>query len=196
MKRSALALLGATLAACSQPAQETDAPAAAAPAQQSVQTGNPGCAAAAQRLWQAAALRLTIEARLAGPACDKMIAVLSIRDGTGRPLYADAAPIAAIPLAFNPQADEEAMTRDVAAWISGSGQPATARALPAWRAGSAAPPPAFFAMIDRAAYEAARAEAWPLFCYPNGAESAACVAADVRRGTVLRLGDLRPEAAP
>lgn len=194
--RAALVLLLA-LGACS-PKTPGAAPATAPPAQTAAAqpSSAAGCAVTTARAWQAGAAHYTIEASLHGAACGSAAALLVIRNAAGETLYADAAPVTNLDLAFNPRADDATMARDVAAWISGEGYGPTAAGLPAWGAGAERPPGVFFAMTDRETYEAARAAAWPMFCYPNGGESAACVAQDARHGILVRLGDSRPEAMP
>ena len=195
MRAASILLLA--LAACSPKAPE-GAPTATPATQVSVvaPAGAAGCAITTSRPWQAGGARYTIEASLHGAACGSAAALLVIRNAQGATLYADAAPVTQLDLAFNPRTDDATMTHDVAAWITGEGYGPTAAGLPAWPADAARPPGAFFAMIDQATYEAARAGAWPLFCYPNGGESAACVAQDARHGVLVRLGDTRPEAMP
>lgn len=190
-----LAAIG--LAACSQtpaaPATQTETTTNSAAAT-SVAAG-PGCTAEANRAWVVGTIAYQIDARLIGPDCARAVAFVVIRNPAGQPLYADAGPIAQIPLAFNPRADARTMQENLAAWIETEPMAQDASQLPAWPAGAATAPATISTRLSRAAYEAIRAEAAPLFCYPDSAESHACAALDALHGTITPLGSLRPEAA-
>ena len=137
----------------------------------------------------------TIGAIAGGPDCQKAVALIVIRDAQGLALYADGTVLLGNTLAFNPNADDETMTRDLAAWLTNQGPGATAETLPAWAPDAPAPAAIFLPTVGRETYEAARTAKWPLFCYPTGPEIAACVGYDAPHGVVQKLGFHRPEAA-
>lgn len=184
------------LAACSQPAS---GPPAEAPSTPVLSPGGAivaeGCAITAQSNWTPGRAHLSIEATLHGPTCGKAAALIVIRDAQGLALYADGTVLLGNTLAFNPNADDETMTRDLAAWLTNQGPGATAETLPAWAPDAPAPAAIFLPTVGRETYEAARTAKWPLFCYPTGPEIAACVGYDAPHGVVQKLGFHRPEAA-
>ncbi|MBL8535949.1 MAG: hypothetical protein JNM59_00945 [Hyphomonadaceae bacterium] len=172
------------LAACTpqpQPAQTTQLPPLQAP----------GCTAQTSRDWSAVGSQYyVIEAEARGDACADAIATLRIKSMDGAVLFSGDYPVRDVPLAFNPNNDQTGLRNDIEAWIQNSADPATANTLPAWPAG-AARPPGFEPRVGRSQYEAARGAQGPLFCFPDGAESNACVAMAGDNATLL--GSLTPE---
>lgn len=153
------------------------------------------CAATTSRAWVVGTVAYQVDARLAGPDCARAVALIVISNPAGQPLYADAAPITQIPLAFNPRADARTMQENLDAWLTTEPMARDASQLPAWPAGAVTAPVTVSTRLSRAAYETLRAQAAPLFCYPDSAESHACAALDTLHGQFTRLGSLRPEAA-
>ncbi len=189
MKRAGLAILALALAACSPPAeQQTAEIPSPAPAPVS------GCEAQASRDWSAVGSQYyLIEAQLAGATCADAIATLRIKAREGDAiLFEQSYPIASVPLAFNPNNDRAGLSNDLELWTQNTSETQTADSLPAWPAGAQRPPgfqPA--PGINRNRYEGARGAQGPLFCYPDGGESNACVA--MAGDTATLLGSLTPE---
>lgn len=191
MKHAGWALAALTLAACSPPAQDAKSedvaatvPIGAAPA---------GCFAESSRDWSAVGSQYyVIEAEATGATCRDANATIRITTSGGQVLFERAYPTAQVPLAFNPNGDQTGLRTELEAWTQNTAEPETADTLPAWPAGAQRPP--HFQPADgvtRNAYENARGAQGPLFCYPDGAESNACVALAGDRATLL--GSLTPE---
>jgi hypothetical protein len=98
-----------------------------------------------------------------------------------------------VPLAFNPNNDQTGLRSDLEGWTQNTAQSATADTLPPWPSG-ARNPPGFQPAVTRGQYELARGNQGPLFCFPDGAESNACVA--MAGATATLLGSWTPEMAP
>ncbi len=186
----ALALaLALGLAACAPPAQDTVG-VQSVPAPASVAAR---CTAQASHDWSAVGSQYyLVEAEGAGPSCAEATATIRLKSRDGTVLFEQAYEVAAVPLAFNPNADQTTFRADLDAWTQNVAETPTADWLPAWPSGAARPPgfqPA--AGVTRARYEAARGAQGPLFCYPDGNESNACVALAGDNATLL--GSLTPE---
>jgi hypothetical protein len=151
----------------------------------------PGCTAQASRDWSAVGSQYyLIEAEAQGATCAAATATLRIRSRGGRLLYAQDYAVADVPLAFSPSADQTTLRAEIEAWTLNTAETPTADWLPAWPA-RAERPPHFQPAVNRARYESARGAQGPLFCYPDGAESNACVA--MAGDTATLLGSLTPE---
>lgn len=191
MKRWACALTSAALAACSPPAPAPAPPATTAeiPAAGIAQ---PGCSTEASRDWSAAGGQyFIVEADAYGDSCANATVTIRFRSRGGAILYERAYRLADIPLAFNPNADRATLRADLEAWIANTAGAPTADWLPPWTRG-AERPPGFQPATTRNFYEAARGAQGPLFCYPDGGESNACLALAGERVTLL--GSLTPES--
>jgi hypothetical protein len=117
---------------------------------------------------------------------------MRITSRDGRVLFERAYRTADVPLAFNPNGTQSDLRAELEAWTQNVAEEPTADWLPAWPAGAQHPPhfqPA--PGVTRATYEGARGAQGPLFCYPDGGESNACVALDGDRATLL--GSRTPE---
>lgn len=192
MKHAGLAVMVLALAACSPPqgneakiedvASTTPAGAEAA-----------GCFAETSRDWSAVGSQYyVIEAEARGATCREATATLRITSQQGALLFEQAYPTAQVPLAFAPNSDQTALRNELEEWTVNTADPATADTLPAWPRGAERPPgfrPA--AGVTRNSYEAVRGAQGPLYCYPDGGESNACVAMAGDRATLL--GSLTPE---
>lgn len=188
IKRAGVAILTIALIACAPPQQEQTAEIPAMPPPVS------GCEAQASRDWSAVGSQYyLIESQLTGAACADAVATLRIKAREGQAvLFEQSYPIAGVPLAFNPNNDHAGLSNDLELWTQNTAEVETADWLPAWPSGAARPPgfqPA--AGINRGRYEGARGNQGPLFCYPDGAESNACVA--MAGDTATLLGSLTPE---
>lgn len=177
-------LLAMALTACSQP--QPDHAVAAEPPPVVI-----GCVAQASRDWSAVGSQyylIDVEAR--GTTCGAAEAIMRIESREGVVLFERAYPVAQVPLAFNPNNDRSGLRADLEAWAQNTAETQTADWLPPWPA-RAGKPPNFEPAVTRGQYEAARGAQGPLFCYPDGAESNACVAMAGDRATFL--GSLTPE---
>lgn len=190
MKYGSLALFALLLAACSPPqARET----------QTAQIPNTpvapvmGCSVEASRDWSAVGSQYyLIEAEAEGETCREATATLRIKTPQGAVLFERAYPTAQVPLAFSPVSDRTGLQAELDAWLQNTADPQTADTLPPWPARAERPPgfqPA--AGVTRNVYENARGAQGPLFCYPDGGESNACIAMSGDRATLL--GSLTPE---
>jgi hypothetical protein len=188
MKRAGLALVAALLTACSPPQQQ----------QADSSTGDApppilaGCTAQASHDWSAVGSQYyLVEAEAHGDTCAEAVATIRIksRDGSAV-LFTRDYPIREVSLAFNPNGDQTSLRSDLEGWIVNTADPATADTLPAWPNG-AARPPGFEPAVPRNRYEGARGNQGPLFCYPDGGESNACIA--MAGNTATFLGSLTPE---
>jgi len=181
-----LSVLVLAAAACSpEPPSQTAAvpPPTIAPQQ--------GCTAIASHDWSAVGSQYyLIEAEAEGETCADARATMRIRSRGGETLFERTYPVSAIPLAFNPNADQTTLRADLEAWAQNAAETPTADWLPRWPSG-AARPPYFEPSVSRNVYENARGAQGPLFCFPNGAESHACIALAGDRATLL--GSRTPE---
>jgi len=175
------------LAACSPPAPATKT--AEIPASSTAQQD--GCNAETSRDWSAVGSQYyVIEAQAHGATCVEAVATITIKAREGTVLFTRDYPTSQVPLAFNPNDDQTGLRTDLEGWIANTAEPATADTLPAWPAG-AARPPGFEPAVPRNRYEAARGAQGPLFCFPDGGESNACVA--MAGDSAVLLGSLTPE---
>ncbi|HYD87958.1 MAG TPA: hypothetical protein VEA80_10815 [Vitreimonas sp.] len=186
MTRAGLVVIAFALAACSPPQPETKT--AEIPVTPSAPQA--GCSAVASRDWSAVGSQYyVIEAEAQGETCAAAVATIRIRAREGEVLFTRDYPVAQVPLAFNPNNDQTGLRTDLEAWIQNTAEPPTADTLPAWPNG-AGNPPGFTPAAPRNRYEGARGAQGPLFCYPDGAESNACVAMAGDSATLL--GSLTP----
>jgi len=91
---------------------------------------------------------------------------------------------------INPTSDQTGFRSDLEEWTTNVADTPTANWLPAWPSG-ADHPPFFRPSVSRAQYESFRGMQGPIFCYPDGAESNACVAMNGDHATFL--GSRTPE---
>ena len=189
MKHAGLAFVAVLLTACSPPAQqknEAGATTASIPAPITA-----GCSAQTSHDWSAVGSQYyIIEAEAEGATCGEAIATMRIESRDGAVLFTRDYPIREVPLAFNPNGNQTTLRSDIESWAQNTAEPPTADTLPAWPAG-AQRPPGFEPAVARNRYEAARGAQGPLFCYPDGAESNACIA--MAGDTATYLGSLTPE---
>ncbi len=187
MKRATIALAVLALAACSPPQQKSDVATAELPPA----AARAGCFAEYSQDWSAVGSQYyVIETEAEGPTCAEATATMRITARDGTVLFEHAYRTAAIPLAFNPNSNQTALRAELEAWSQNTAEPPRASTMPAWPAG-AARPPHVQPEVTRAQYEAARGAQGPLFCYPDGTESNACIALAGDRATLL--GSLTPE---
>jgi hypothetical protein len=191
MKRTTLTIAALVLAACSPPqADEAKVEDVAATAP----IGQPaGCFAEASRDWSAVGSQYyVIEAEARGASCPEATATIRITSQQGATLFERSYPTAQVSLAFNPNSDQTGLRNELEEWTVNTAEPPTADTLPAWQSGAQKPPgfqPA--SGVTRNTYEGARGAQGPLFCFPDGGESNACVAMAGDRATLL--GSLTPE---
>lgn len=183
MKRAGLIVVAALMAACSPP-QQTDTAHATVPIAEA-------CSAQTSHDWSAVGSQyFIIEAKAEGATCADAVATMSIKSREGAVLFTRDYPVREVPLAFNPNGNQTSLRSDLEAWTQNTAEPPTADTLPQWPAG-ARRPPGFEPAVSRNRYEGARGAQGPLFCFPDGGESNACVA--MAGDSATYLGSLRPE---
>ena len=187
MKKFLLAAALFALAACGQRAEE-----AAPPAPVAGLSATPACAAESQSTWTVANKIYRIDARAEGDSCPEALANLRLLSPSGAAIFETQYPVADVPLSFRAGADQAVLQQELNAWVQNVAQNPTADSLPAWPNG-AEKPPHFIPQAVRADYEAARAAKRPIFCFPDGGESNACVALDPQTDAALLLGSWTPE---
>lgn len=193
MKHAGAVLLAVALAACSPPSA-TSSTSEGARAETAIVGAPPaaGCMAQASHDWSAVGSQYyIIEAEASGDTCAQANATIRIKSTDGAMLFTRTYPVRDVPLAFNPNNDQTGLREDLEAWTQNTADPATADILPAWPAG-AQRPPHFRPAAPRNHYEAARGAQGALFCFPDGAESNACVA--MAGDTATYLGSWTPES--
>ncbi len=191
MKHASLALIALTLAACSPPAETTQVEDVAETTPSAAQAA--GCFAEFSRDWSAVGSQYyVIEAEASGATCADAVAMMRVTSRDGTVLFERGYPTAQVPLAFNPNGDQTGLRTELEEWTSNTADPATADTLPAWPSRAARPPHFTPAEgVTRVIYEGARGAQGPLFCFPDGGESNACVAMSGDQATLL--GSLTPE---
>jgi len=186
MIRASLAALALVVAACSpeSPSQRAELPPAttAPPA---------GCTAQTSHDWSAVGSQYyLIEAEAEGATCAEAQATMRIKSRDGVTLFERTYATSSVPLAFSPNSDQAVLRNEIEAWAANAAETPTADWLPAWPP-RAERPPYFQPAVTRNVYENARGAQGPLFCFPDGAESNACVAMAGDRATLL--GSHTPE---
>lgn len=146
-----------------------------------VANADEACRAEATAMWSTPAGSMQLQASTSGPTCDKSVASLVIRNGSGDALYASIYPVTSL-FGFEGTGSPEAMQKALAAWIDPSGSPMrTSTDLPPWRPDAEQPESGEFPFYpseqyaEPTAYEQLRAQALPIYCYPQGRESLACL---------------------
>jgi hypothetical protein len=192
MKRVSFAVLALALTACSPPQQGGQAQEVSDQTPAAAQAA--GCFAEASQDWSAVGSQYyVIEAEATGATCREAVATLRITSRDGAVLFEHAYPTAQVSLAFAPNSDQTALRNELEEWIQNTADTPTADWLPAWPAGAQRPPrfqPA--SGVTRNRYEQFRGNQGPLFCFPDGGESNACIAMVQQQATLL--GSLTPES--
>ena len=190
IRRWSLVGVAMVLAACSpQPQQQTQTP-GTTPSANAPTAIN--CSAQTSHDWSAPGSQYyMVEAEAHGPTCKEAVATIRVRARSGAVLYEKTYPVAEVPLAFNPNDDQTGMRSDLEGWATNAADSPSADWLPAWPAG-AEHPPFFRPVVTRQVYEGARGAQGPLFCYPDGAESNACLSMNGDHATLL--GSRTPES--
>lgn len=194
MKRAGLSLLALMLAgACTPPSAEKDDQTAETSATATVAPVQDGCNAQSAHDWSAVGSQYyVVEAEAHGDTCQTATATMRIKSRDGVVLFERSYRTAQVPLGFNPNSDQTGLREEIEAWTQNTADTPTADWLPAWPGGAARPPgftPA--AGITRNRYEQFRGAQGPLFCFPDGGESNACVG--MQGDTATLLGSLTPE---
>ncbi len=180
MRRVSAALAFAILAACAPPRQQAASEPPPPPAR-----AYAGCTGQASHDWSAVGSQYyVIEAEAAGETCADATATMRIETRDGVVLFERAYAIGDVPLAFNPANDQTGLRAELDGWAQNAAEIPTADTLPPWPAG-AAHPSNFQPAAPRSRYEAARGAQGPLFCFPDGASSNACVAMAGDQATYL-----------
>lgn len=196
MKRWGLSLLALALAACTPPnAQKGDDSADASTSDTTAPLQQDGCNAQYSRDWSAVGSQYyVIEAEAHGDTCPTANATMRIKSRDGAVLFERSYQTAQVPLAFSPNSDQTGLREEVEGWASNTAETPTADWLPAWPQ-RADHPPGFTPAsgVTRNRYEQFRGAQGPLFCFPDGGESNACVG--MQGDTATLLGSLTPERA-
>jgi hypothetical protein len=150
------------------------------------------CSAASMGNWDVANKSYAVQARAEGPSCPEAIVTLRLLSPAGATLFEARHPVANVPLSFRASPDQAVLQQELDAFIVNVAQNPTAESLPAWPAG-AEKPPHILPQVNRADYEAARTARRPIFCYPDGGESNACLALDPQADQAVLLGSWTPE---
>jgi hypothetical protein len=186
--RLALAVSLFALAACqpSTPPASESAATATPPAEVATAAPAGACDVSVSAPWiKQDAQSYAVEALVFGPTCKQGVAMLVVRDGAGTPVYTWSG-LTDYLFGLRDAADPEAMKTALAEWIFQPTEPDTTATLPAWEETEGQPRRAEFPFMpeswfDKAAWDALKAEALPMFCFPQGIESQQCA--------VLRKGD-------
>jgi hypothetical protein len=191
MKKLLLSAALFGLAACGQQAAQT---AETAPTEDIRDATPPAaaCSADSSGTWEVAGKTYTVQGHAEGANCADAIATIKFLSANGTALFETQHPTADVPLAFAPNSDQARLQTELNAWVQNVAQVPDASGLPAWPA-SAQKPPHFIAQVSRADYEAARTAKRPIFCYPDGGESNACIALNPAADTAILLGSWTPE---
>lgn len=179
--RLALAASLFALAACqpsTAPASESSAPATRS-AEVATTAPAGACDVSVSAPWvKQDAQTYAVEGHVFGPTCKQGVAMLVVRDGAGTPVYTWSG-LTDYLFGLRDAADPEAMKTALADWIFQMPEPDTTASLPAWEETDGQPKRAEFPFMpeswfDKAAWDALKAEALPLFCFPQGIESQQC----------------------
>jgi hypothetical protein len=122
-----------------------------------------------------------VEAHAYGPSCDKAVSSLTVRDGSGKPVWV----YAGLPVQLSYDMDpvkgptREQLKTFLDTWLDTAKLETTA-ALPVWAAGAKGPgaedePGVGGTAYDRESYEAIRGQKAPQICYATGVESFECI---------------------
>lgn len=189
MMRACAGLMALALISCS----PADPPAKAEiPPPVPASVAQAGCRATTSHDWSAVGSQYyVVEAELGGANCADATATIRIKTTTGDVLFEHAYPVTQVPLAFSPNGDQSARRDELEEWAQNAADTPTANSLPAWPSG-ASRPPNFRPVVNRATYEGARGTEGPIFCFPDGGESNACVFMNGPHATLL--GSLTPES--
>jgi hypothetical protein len=162
-----------------------------APAEEA-ETMSAGCDARAATTWAARETTFSIEAATAGPDCARAVATIVVRDGSGVPVYTESYATEHVMVLVDAR-DTGAMQIALQGWTNPAANTVmqTSAALPDWPANAAGPQSGEFPFYpeegyDRESYMTLRANDLPLFCYVQGMESQACLAA--ADGEVTKIG--------
>jgi hypothetical protein len=191
MKRIGVSAIVLALAACSPPAQTTETTTTVV---ETTTAATPACVAdAPARAVTFGGQTYQVQAHAEGDTCDGAVATLKIVAPNGNTAFETAYPIAEVPLAFNATGSGVArLTTELEGWTNNTAEGSkTADTLPAWPSG-AEKPRNFAPAISREAYEAARTAKHPIFCFPDGNESNACVAINTADQSAALLGSRTP----
>jgi hypothetical protein len=164
--------------------------AACSPAEEGGQM-SAGCDARATASWAAGETPLSVEADTVGPDCQRAVATLVVRDGSGVPLYAEAH-LARNLMTLAPARDPAAMQTALDQWVTPGSTMISTSALPDWTANARGPESGEFPFypepdFDRESYLTLRRNDLPLFCYVQGMESMACLVFS-GEGEVSKIG--------
>jgi hypothetical protein len=165
--------------------------AACAPAEEA-ESMSAGCDARAATTWAARETTFSIEATTTGPDCARAVATLIVRDSSGVPVYTQSYATEHVMVLADAR-DTGAMQVALQGWTNPAANTIiqTSAALPDWPANADGPQGGEFPFYpeegyDRESYMTLRANDLPLFCYVQGMESQACLAA--ADGEVTKIG--------
>ena len=200
--RLAVATAALTLAACqpSAPPAEPVKPAdAAAPVEQAAATG---CDVSSEIQWGPIGPSdhpsYRVEAWTHGSICEASVVTLAVFARDGFPIYTWTGQ-AQFLFGLQDAKDSAAMKAALADWIDQGTELDTTATLPPWEETEGQPKRAEFPFMpvegmDKAAYEQLRKDKLPTLCFPQGIESAQCLA--LRNDGVATLEDIGLQLFP
>lgn len=157
------------------------------------ETMSEGCDTRAATTWAAREATFSIEATTTGPDCARAVATMVVRDSSGAPVYTQSYETEHVMVLADAR-DTGAMEVALQGWTNPAANTLmqTTSALPDWPANATGPQSGEFPFYpeegyDRESYMTLRANDLPLFCYVQGMESMACLAAS-GDGEVTKVG--------
>lgn len=176
------------LAACQPPAPETAKPAEPAAPSEAAAAATAGCNVNVEKAWidqETPVRRYFAEASVIGPTCEQGVAVLTIRQREGTPLFVWSG-LTSYLFGLNEAKDPATMKAALLDWIDQGETTETTLTLPPWEETEGQSKRAEFPFMptegaDKAAWEQLRQAGLEMFCFPQGMESSQCL--------VLRPGE-------
>lgn len=151
-----------------------------------------GCAAASDGAWEPVPGEAwTLAATAEGATCDAATAVVAVRNPAGAEALRIEITASASPVLFATATTPETMADALSYWVELNPQMARTSQLPTWPDGAEQPASGelpFYVEegVDRAAYEAIRAQDLPMLCLIQGGESTGCYALEA--GKLKKVG--------
>lgn len=148
---------------------------------QAVQAAKAGCDAQYQSTWRNPSRPVRLSATVQGETCDKGVVLLVLRDDAGTPIYAWTG-LTGYLFGLNEAKDGAAMEAALKDWLEQTaGDDGETSELPPWNETEGQAKRSEFPFmpsewIDEQTYRQLKKDNLPMFCFPQGMESAQCVA--------------------